>query len=385
MEFKVDCRYYVGDKPCAYNRLCEGCLHYSPMGTKILVIKLGAIGDVLRTTPLLRALHDLHQPCHITWVADEPSCELLSYCPLVDRIVSFGSPEMARFRYERFDICLSLDKDTAASVLAMEALSDEKMGFGFSRSGNLFPLNQEAEYAVALGMSDKLKFIENKKTYQEVVFEACRLSFGREEYVLELPEEELIRAKERLVGWGVHPDRPVVGCFTGAGDIFANKEWTIDGYCGLISRLNEETDAVCMLLGGPQERDRNSEIMRKLEAQAIDSGCDNTLVEFASLVDCCDVVVTGDTLAMHLAIARSKEAVVLFGPTCPQEIDLYGRGEKIISPIECAPCYLNTCDLEIHCQMLISVDDVFEAVRRRLDAARPTKRTAQAKQSKRVR
>lgn len=370
MEFKVSCRHYVGEKPCLYNRLCEGCPHYSPMGMKILIIKLAAIGDVLRTTPLLRSLRQHYAPCHITWVADGMARELLSRNPLVDRLVTFGTPGMARFRWEAFDLCLSLDKDLCATVLAMEVQATDKRGFGFSRVGNLIPLNPEAEYAVALGMSDQLKFVENTKTYQEIIFEACQLPYQGEEYVLELSEEELAQARERLATWGAGSDRPVVGCFTGAGDVFVHKEWTIDGYCELITRLSAKADAMCLLLGGLKERQRNAEILKRVDVPVIDTGSDNTLTEVASIIDSCDVIVTGDTLAMHLAIARRKEVVALFGPTCPQEVDLYGRGEKIVSPIECAPCYRSTCDVETHCQMLISVDDVFQAVCRRLDRIR---------------
>ena len=55
------------------------------------------------------------------------------------------------------------------------------------------------------------------------------------------------------------------------------------------------------------------------------------------------VVVTSDTLGMHLAIALKKKIVALFGPTCPQEIDLYDRGVKLFTSAPCAPCYKQTC------------------------------------------
>ncbi|MCX7766040.1 MAG: hypothetical protein N2246_04970, partial [Candidatus Sumerlaeia bacterium] len=50
---KFDCKYYLGYKPCGKSLMCEGCQYYAPMGKRILIIKLGAMGDVLRTTPLL--------------------------------------------------------------------------------------------------------------------------------------------------------------------------------------------------------------------------------------------------------------------------------------------------------------------------------------------
>ena len=82
----------------------------------------------------------------------------------------------------------------------------------------------------------------------------------------------------------------------------------------------------------------------------------------------CDLVVTGDTLGMHLAIGAAVPVVVLFGSTCPQEIELYGRGEKVVTPISCHPCYRKECDITPSCQDLIAVDVVHAACRRVLSS-----------------
>ena len=62
---------------------------------------------------------------------------------------------------------------------------------------------------------------------------------------------------------------------------------------------------------------------------------------FAALLGHCDVVVTGDTLAMHLALALGRRTVVLFGPTSAAEIELYGLGEKVVPDMACLSCYKN--------------------------------------------
>jgi heptosyltransferase-2 len=72
---------------------------------------------------------------------------------------------------------------------------------------------------------------------------------------------------------------------------------------------------------------------------------------------------------MHLAVATGRRTVAIFGPTCAQEIDLFGRGEKIVSPIDCAPCYLRACDKAPHCQDMIPAARVLEALLRQLTAA----------------
>jgi len=76
MEWKFDCRFFRGDKPCRYKRICaesdkEECPQYKPRGKKILIIKLAAIGDVLRTTPVLSALKKKYPQSHLTWLSEE--------------------------------------------------------------------------------------------------------------------------------------------------------------------------------------------------------------------------------------------------------------------------------------------------------------------------
>jgi heptosyltransferase-2 len=78
-------------------------------------------------------------------------------------------------------------------------------------------------------------------------------------------------------------------------------------------------------------------------------------------VAACDTVVSGDSLGMHLAIGLRKWTVAWFGPTCEQEIDLYGRGRKILSAASCGPCWKRSCARETMCYDLVSIDQLAEA------------------------
>ncbi|MFQ5772313.1 MAG: glycosyltransferase family 9 protein, partial [bacterium] len=86
-------------------------------------------------------------------------------------------------------------------------------------------------------------------------------------------------------------------------------------------------------------------------------------------VNLCDVVITGDTLAMHLGIALKKYVIAWFGLTCPQEIDLYGRGIKIIRDLPCAPCWKQECDRPHGpiCVTEFDLDEIIQAVKNSYD------------------
>ena len=107
-------------------------------------------------------------------------------------------------------------------------------------------------------------------------------------------------------------------------------------------------------------------LARKLKGLCLPTGTDNTLRQFASLMDLCQVLVTGDTLALHVAIALDKRLVAYFGPTSDSEIDLYGQGEKILPSVPCGCYYQNQCTQKVSCMDNLKEKDMLAAVERQL-------------------
>jgi len=372
--WRLDCRYFLGDRPCKFKRTCPGCDQYSPMGRRILIVKLAAIGDALRTTPLLFGLKRAYPQSHITWIVDKEAFPLLRNIALIDRLLPFDYASLLPLEQETFDLIIGLEKEPRGAALVSKFKGREKKGFGLGPEGNIFPLQKNGEYAYLLGLDDELKFFRNKKTYPELIFEVAGLDYRQDEYLLDLSPEDLAFAAAFAKRKGLKQGERVVGLNTGAGDVFANKAWTVKGYLQLIQRLKKETRLRLLLLGGPRERERNSQILRRAKGGAIDSGCENTLGQFAALVNLCDVIVTGDTITLHIAIALKKKVVALFGPTCAQEIELYGRGGKIVSSLACAPCYRRRCRVSPSCMEAIEAEEVMDKIRSLLPLSRGQRR-----------
>jgi heptosyltransferase-2 len=224
-------------------------------------------------------------------------------------------------------------------------------------------LNKEASYSYLLGIDDELKFFKNKKTYQELIFETVKLNYQNNPYELVLDKEHINFADSFFKKNNLDKDDAVIGINTGAGKVFANKNLRKERIIELIGMLHEELHAKIMLLGGPLEKETNEYIEKKAVHEVINNGCGNSLKEFAALINNCSLIIAADTLAMHIAIALKKPVVAIFGPTCAQEIDLYGRGHKIITEAECAPCYKNKCDKKPNCMDKIDMDKMLKAVK----------------------
>ena len=361
MRMRADCVHFRGDKPCAFKRSCRDCPQFTPFPTRILIIKCRAQGDVLRTTPLLPALKRKYPLSHVTWLVDSESIDLLRYNPYVHRLLGFDLESALALQSGRFDLLISLDKEPGPTALATQVRASEKRGFGINEFGNLVTFNSASEYAYRLGVEDELKFRRNEKTYQEIIHEAAEVPYARDEYVFGLPDEASEKARRFFKAHRISGRRPSIGLNTGAGTKFETKQWPARHYLDLISLLTRKKKAHVFLLGGPRERELNRSLARRSRARVFDTGADNSLLEFAGWISCLDLVVSSDTLGMHLAIALKKPVVALFGPTCPQEIDLYGRGSRLFLGSDCSPCYKQSCPDAV-CMSRITPGRVFSEI-----------------------
>jgi ADP-heptose:LPS heptosyltransferase len=362
---KDDCLHYRGDKPCRFKRLCVGCPHFDAMGgrTRILIIKSRAQGDVLRTTALLPGVGRKYPRKHVTWVVDPESVELLAGNPLVDRVVPFEPEAVLPLAVQGFDVVISLDKEPGLTALATMVRAPDKFGFGMNGHGNLTAFNEGAGYAIRLGVDDELKYRLNRKTYQEIAAEAAGIEYRRDEYVFDPGPEYKRKALDYLKTHGLDAGKPCVGLNTGAGSKFETKQWPREHYLELIQDLTTSLPVNVFLLGGKREKEFNTALEKRSPRKVFNIGGDNSLSEFAGFISLMDIVVTSDTLGMHLAIALRKSVIALFGPTCPQEIDLYGRGAKLYKTVPCSPCYKQTCP-EPRCMKDIAPGRVLEEIRK---------------------
>ena len=364
MILRADCRHFPGDRPCTFNKtegvVCDDCPHYERPGMRILVIKLDAVGDVLRTTCILPGLRERYAAPEITWVTRSSALDLFRNNKLVDRVLAYESTEaVLRCAVEEFDLIINLDTSADSAVLASHVKGKEKLGYGLDSKGNVFPFNPEATRWLEMGAFDRDKKA-NTQSYQDLMLEICRLHPKDKRIVLNLSPDELVFAdgfsRKRKLPRG----RVRVGMNTGSSPRWQYKQWTMEGFRGLIRLILRKTDWTILLYGGPHEARRNA-ALRKLHAKrVIDTGTDNSLREFFSLLTLSDVFLTGDTLALHAATALKKKVVAYFGPTSSAEIDSYG-GQilKVHSDLDCLCCYKTRCDFDPHCMNSMTPEFMF--------------------------
>jgi heptosyltransferase-2 len=159
----------------------------------------------------------------------------------------------------------------------------------------------------------------------------------------------------------------VIGFNTGGAERWKRKQWTFDGFLSLARKILDETDDCIILYGGRSEVAFNKRLKAKLKsARVLNVNTQKSVRDFAAMISLCDLLVTGDTLGMHLGAALGKPLVVIFGPTSSAEIEIYGRGCKVTPTIPCQSFYRPECKASPCCVETISPVNVFDSVQQAL-------------------
>ena len=291
----------------------------------LLIIKLGATGDVVRTTPLLRRLDG-----SVSWITAENNLALLQGIDPKVRCVSWENRK--RVADTPYDLVINLEDDRETSSFLDELKFKRLFGAYLDSNGepaytadsrNWFDLSLISTYGREA--ADRLKLL-NRRTYQELIFVGLGLGFSGERYYLP-------------------PARPTglkgdVAISSSAGPVWPMKQWAY--YNDLKKELEAQGLKVNILQSRP------------------------TLLEHLADVQGHRCLVSGDSLPMHLALGSGVRCVSLFTCTSPWEIYGYGLQEKIVSPL--LDKFFYKRGYNRNATTAISVERVKDAVMGQLDA-----------------
>lgn len=289
-----------------------------------LIAKLGATGDVVRTTTLLRSLNG-----KVTWLTDPKNTVLLQN--LSRDVRCFSWTDRASCRDRSYDLVINLE-DTLDVATYIETLDYRRLWGAQLGPGNSMTYTDDSRCWFDLSVisrhgrqrADQLK-LANRSTYQYLIFQGLGLQFSGETYLL--PPT---------------PQSPLVGdvaIAAEAGPVWPMKKWAY--YDELRLKLEAAGFVVNFLPNRP------------------------SLLEHLADVRGHRCLVSGDTLPMHLALGSGIPCVSIFTCTSPWEIHDYGLQRKMISPLLNEFFYQRTYDARA--TTAISLEEVLMATSRHLN------------------
>ena len=292
---------------------------------KVCIIKFGALGDVVRTTPILQGIKEKFPDSEITWITIPLVKEILEGNPLINKILTPNEP-----LEDHYDTLYSLDIDKEPTTLANKVKAEKKYGF-FDMDGFPMAFNKEAEYYLNTIFDDDLK-IKNRKTVQEMFFEICDLPYNKQPISINITEQAKQNINQFLEENSLK-DKKIIGFNIGSSPRWPSKAWHPEKIKECIKKLKEKGYEI-ILLGGSEEIESMNDLQSSIESEGIkiySKNTSNSLQEFFALINACDKIICADTLAAHIALGLGKPILELFFCTPPWEIESYNTGKKITS------------------------------------------------------
>jgi len=371
-----DCKRFSGYKPCFPDHNCweDGCKDHIPIGTKILIVNLDAMGDVLMTTAQLPGLKRKFPESTIWWITLKIAAPLLHNNEYIDKVLTYDAESLSVLGQMKFDYVMNVDKSQRSSSILNSVNAKHKLGFGMDKNGQIIPMNKGANYNYRLGMDDHFKFRENQRTGQDYLAETFELDFQGDDYTFNFTEDELKFIADYKKKVKLRDNHFVVGFNTGCSTLFPNKKMTVEQHISLIDKLLKKKKYKIVLLGGPEDTERNKKIYSKFRGKIINTPTDGGVRKGACYESLADVIITGDSFGMHLGIALKKFIIVWFGVSCWTEIELYDRGIKLFQEdLFCSPCWKKSCPYDLECIKMIDQKKIISEVEKYYKSVKPVR------------
>lgn len=381
---RFNCIHFKGDRPCfpnkTYGVFCNDCTlfekddtlfeEFPPIGEpdfeeapgdfkKIVIVKLDAVGDVLRTTSILPSLKEKYSDSSVTWITKEKSFDVLKDNELIDEIY-FDTDDLEHIYNDDFDIAINLDSGTDSCSIMSRLIAKERFGYHLI-NGKPYPINKPAAEWYLMGIDDNAKK-KNTKTYHRIIHEICNIGYTGSRPQLYINRGKVKRAGELNAKLGLNKYDEFILINLGGGNRWQYKKWVKNGYISLINALIDlKPEAAIGIIAGGEDRKFYEEISAEVtqSERIIKLGCDNSTDEFICYIYLADKIFTSDSLAMHIATSLDKYTVVITGPTSYTELDVFGNGAVIHSgKVDCLCCYLNTCDKTVTCMNTVFAEEI---------------------------
>ncbi len=332
---------------------------------RICLSRMRYIGDVVLTTPVIRAVRKRFPGAYIAYLGEREAVSLLEQNPFLDEILPFDFDRptileqprvMAALRRRKFDVFIDLFSNPRSAILARSSGAAMRIGKDVPGRGRL--------YTHRIGEPEgRINAIEFHYRYLEP------LGVPPDGLATEifLGEEEKREARNYLKWQDCDPDQPIIAMHPGA--TWPAKRWPWERFAELADLCRAKLRAQIILTQGPNDAD----VVGMIAARATGSLMALPLMrlrQLAAILSCCSAYVANDNGTMHIAAAVGTPTIGIFGPG---EEDIWfpyasaaTKHVALRKPVVCHPCHLNVCnrpgDESMECMKLLAVDDVFRAV-----------------------
>lgn len=335
--------------------------------SRILIVRLSAIGDVIHAIPCLYALRDAFPKAHIGWVVEEFAAPLVENIPALNQLhcLSRGGTKTFRkgdaskpfwqlvkeVRQVHYDVSLDLQGLTKSAVWGLLAGARTRIGFGDKDGRELSRLLNNKRMVPAVNARHVVD-----RNLSLLAALGIREPTVRFDLPVHKPSAEW--AQQMMAQAGLAS--PCLVTHPGAG--WQTKRWSPKHYAELCRRLHEDFGFSVVLSTGPREEQLRDDFLGTLgSVPSVAPKMDQLQLQEAVRV--ADLFIGPDTGPMHLAVALGTPTIAVFGGSDPVRNGPYGSQHLVlVKTLSCQPCWRTQCPT-IQCLEELTVEDVYPTVR----------------------
>jgi lipopolysaccharide heptosyltransferase II len=339
--------------------------------SKILIIRFSSIGDIILASHLTRCVRLAYPDAQIDFLLRKDFAELVKYNPHISNVIEFDTStnfkalrKLAnRIKEEKYDTVIDIHNSLRSRFIRLTSGSEYKFSIKKRTIARFCLINFHWNFYNTV--------VPNAQKYLEC---ALSLSVKDDGKGLDIFISDEINSKvsDKLNGLQLNKYKVIIGAAPSAKH--NTKKWLADRYIKLFVRMINEHHAFVMVFGGKGDKFETDQIVFSINEivgrkAAINFAGEFSLLENAAAFDSCNVVVTNDTGLMHLASARKRKVVAIFGPTVKEFGFFPFRIENIVverNNLNCRPCThigSEECPKKhFKCMKDVSTDYVYKSV-----------------------
>jgi heptosyltransferase-2 len=340
---------------------------------RILIIQTAFLGDVILSTPLIKALRELFPDSFISFLLIPETKKILENNPHLNEILVYDKRKkkglitfldiISRIKEKEFDLAVIPHRSLRSALLAY--LSGIPQRIGFDKSAGSFLFSHKIVYPLNIHEVDRnLSLLSNFNVHLSDKMPELFPSSEDFSYVRRLLNDSGIRKEDKVVG--IAP-----------GSVWATKRWLPERFAEVSDLLIKKAGAKVVFLGSLDDQKLCLEIANMMTEKSVILAGKTDILQSAAIISFCKVILSNDSAPVHIASAMKKPVVAIFGSTIPEfGFAPYGKGHLIIEKkMDCRPCGIHgrtKCpEKHFRCMREITTEEVFQAVVSRLTSPLP--------------
>lgn len=346
--------------------------------TKILIVRLSAIGDVVHCLPILHSLRQKFNNAQIDWVVEDKAADILINNPLIDNVIvvpkktwkkrGFSFKNIHEYlslifnlRKEKYDIAIDLQELFKSASLAFLSGAKRRIGHKGTRECAEFFVNEKLPYHDI--------FDPNKMIIERYLEPASHLGASIDEVIFSLPpvDEKTIFYVDGLLS-SIDKNKPLT--IITPATIWPTKHWIEEYWSELIDMLDSKTNIVFCGVDGDKDLINRIIIGTKKKSYLSLAGKTN-LFQLIEIFNRTHILISPDTGPAHIANATNNpEIIMMFGATSHKRSCPYGdKHVSLSAELPCQPCFKRNCpriDNNMECMKKLKPEMLFNIIDKKL-------------------